>query len=196
MTRTAAVCQPGTPAVLVACCPAGPVIVRASSRDDWTCRACRTLGRDLATFTLDDHAGPPRHICDLALGVTLDPYGGLDRPDVDDDPGDDPFALAEAGSNQAGQRWTPEEAAAVDRAIAAVADRLDRFTADDVWREVADTAPVTKGLTGRLTAAARRGLIASTPETVKANRGGTHDHAQRLTVWRSLIGPAAAAGAA
>lgn len=100
------------------------------------------------------------------------------------------------GSLRAQARWTPEEVAAVDAAIATVAARaramhtdfngLEDFTADDVWAELGPGFTVTKGLTGRLMAAKHAGLIVNTGRTIIANRGGEHDHGQRLTVWRAL----------
>lgn len=99
-----------------------------------------------------------------------------------------PFDRGMAGSELAGRvKWTDDERLAVDRAIAGVALRLEEFTADDVWRQLDGAVPVTKGLAGRLTAAVNEGLIANTGRTTIAARGGAHDHAQRLTVWRSLV---------
>jgi hypothetical protein len=97
-----------------------------------------------------------------------------------------PIERAIAGTEAAGRRWCDAERALVDQAIGTVANRLETFTADDVWRELAGRVPVTKGLTGRLMAATRAGVMVNTGETTIADRGGEHDHAQRLTVWRSL----------
>lgn len=98
-------------------------------------------------------------------------------------------AAAQHGTEQAASRWTLHQRTLVDHAIAAVAARLDRFTADDVWAELDGAVPVTKGLTARLLVAARAGLISNTGETTIAARGGAHDHAQRLTVWASTRTP-------
>lgn len=99
----------------------------------------------------------------------------------------DPFDQALDGSERAAGRWTKTERDLVDQAIRAVATMLDEFTADDVWTELAGRVPVTKGLTARLMVARRAGLIAQTGRFTVAQRGGDHDHAQRLTVWRSTV---------
>ncbi len=93
------------------------------------------------------------------------------------------FALGMAGSALAATRWTDEQVAAVDRAILRAAAGANRFTADDVWAELGDGIPVTKGLAGRLMAAAHRGAIVRTLDTVTSTREGVHGHGQRLAVW-------------
>ena len=82
-------------------------------------------------------------------------------------------------------KWTPFQQRQVDAAIDACARDLGYFTADDIWARLGQTFPVTKGLAGRLNAAVRRRTIVNTGTTRHANRGGQHDHAQRLTVWAS-----------
>lgn len=115
-----------------------------------------------------------------------------------------PEQRAEEGIARAAARWTPEEEAAVDAAIATVARRI-RLRADhtygnprnadeaatlttaDVWAELGADFPVTKGIAGRMTAAKGAGLIANTGRTVIAPRDATGpNHGQRLTVWRAL----------
>jgi hypothetical protein len=81
-------------------------------------------------------------------------------------------------------KWTKEQVELVDHAIILTARREEEFTADDVWRNLPAGFPVTKGMAARLMVAARRGLICSTGYYAKSNRGGAHDHGQRLTVWR------------
>jgi hypothetical protein len=98
---------------------------------------------------------------------------------------EDPWGEAIAGSERAAGRWTRAERDLVDAAIRAVATMLDEFTADDVWSELAGRVPVTKGLTSRLLVAARAGVMVNSGRTTIARRGGEHDHAQRLTIWRS-----------
>lgn len=97
-----------------------------------------------------------------------------------------PFQQGMAGSALAGQKWTAEEAQLIDDAIMRAALELDEFTADDVW-ERADGVRVTKGLAGRLNAAQHRGVIRSTGRVTFAQRGGKHDHRQRLAVWASEV---------
>jgi hypothetical protein len=41
-------------------------------------------------------------------------------------------------------------------------------------------------MTARLLVAQRNGVIKNTGEITFAERGGEHDHAQRLTIWQSL----------
>jgi hypothetical protein len=52
---------------------------------------------------------------------------------------------------------------------------------------LAGAVPVTKGLTSRLMVASRAGLIDKTGKIAISDRGGHHDHGQRLNVWYSLI---------
>lgn len=103
------------------------------------------------------------------------------------DEASDPWARAHAGSALAARRWTPEEVARVDAAIRTAAATGREFTADDVW-ELLPGLLVTKGLAGRLMAAANAGLIRNTGKTAQARRGGEHDHAQRLSVWQGTGG--------
>jgi hypothetical protein len=91
-----------------------------------------------------------------------------------------------AMSQQAATRkWTPAEQDQVDWAIRHVARMLPEFTADDVWARLGRSFPVNKGMAARLNAAARAGLIRNTGRLTVADRGGTHDHAQRLTIWEA-----------
>lgn len=99
------------------------------------------------------------------------------------------FAAGVEGSERAARRWTDSEKAEVDAAIAQTAQDAAEFTTDDVWRTLGDAFPVTKGMTSRLVAAARGGIIRNTGRIVRSTRGGAHDHAQRLTVWASLHHP-------
>lgn len=97
------------------------------------------------------------------------------------------MAAAVEGSERAARKWDEGERAQVDAAIEGVARATAEFTADDVWAALPEGFPVTKGLTPRLLAAKNRGLMRSTGETVIADRGGRHDHSQRLSVWGSLV---------
>lgn len=103
-----------------------------------------------------------------------DPIGNLERG-------------LEASQGSADAKWTRQEQAAVDQAIRNAAVKRTFITADDVWAELPTHFPITKGLAARLLAACRAGVIENTGTTTIARRGGAHDHAQRLTIWRSLI---------
>ena len=95
-----------------------------------------------------------------------------------------PIEVGMAISTRVGNfKWTGEQQRQVDNAIATVAQRNGLFTADDIWTELGPTFPVTKGLAGRLNAAVKRQVIQNTGRVTQANRGGLHDHAQRLTIW-------------
>ena len=98
-----------------------------------------------------------------------------------------PRERANLGTHRAGKAWTPAEHAEVHAAVMRVAARRDTFTADDVWDELGDRAPVGKGLAGVLRGIAGHGHIRNTGTTVYTTRGGVHDAGQRLTVWSSLI---------
>ena len=95
------------------------------------------------------------------------------------------IAIAESQAS-ANAKWTPAQQLQVDNAIVKMARMQPRFTADQVWYELGETFPVTKGMTARLMVAERRGVIKNSGEITWAERGGKHDHAQRLTVWQSL----------
>lgn len=121
------------------------------------------------------------------------------RPAVVDDPGT-PEARRDEGIARAAAKWTDEEAALVDKAIATVAaqvahdartrkvgDGREEFTTVDVWAELNGTVPITKGIAGRMLAAKAAGIIANTGRTVIAPRESTGpNHGQRLTVWRAV----------
>lgn len=108
------------------------------------------------------------------------------------------------GMTRAAAKWTDEEAAEVDTAIATVAARrkanaigdgtpgshgaaLAEFTTADVWQELGPGFPVTKGIASKMLAAARAGLIANTGRhKFNDNPDRNHAHGQRLTVWKAL----------
>lgn len=116
-------------------------------------------------------------------------------PKVVDEPAT-PEDRRDEGIARAAAKWTDEEAAAVDTAIANVAARAwDRdgrdgprdLTTADVWAELGPGFPVTKGIAGRMLAAKAAGLIANTGRTTIAPADATGpNHGQRLTVWRAL----------
>lgn len=104
----------------------------------------------------------------------------------------------EEGTARAARRWTPEESARVDEAIRTVARDatnlggrtanlgVGEFTTAEVWAELGEGFPVTKGIAAKMTAAKRDGVIENTGRTTY-NDHPRHDHAhgQRLTVWRA-----------
>lgn len=98
---------------------------------------------------------------------------------------DDALRLSQLAADT---RWNEQEQARVDRAIARCAWALPDFTADDVWAELADAVPVTKGLSARLMVAARRGVIEATG-TVRPSTRTTRDPrdaGRALKVWRGV----------
>jgi hypothetical protein len=97
------------------------------------------------------------------------------------------FAKGVQESARAAGRWDDTQKDLVMQAIIAVAKRENEFTSDAIWAELAGAVPVTKGLTAMLRLANRRGVLDSTGKTTISERGGEHDHGQRLTVWYSLI---------
>jgi hypothetical protein len=102
---------------------------------------------------------------------------------LDEQPVNTGFALGMEKSANAATKWTAEQMLQVDTAIIVASRRFDDFTSEEVWLALPAGFPVTKGMAARLNRAARRGLIVSTGETRRAQRGGRHDHGQRLTVW-------------
>ena len=92
----------------------------------------------------------------------------------------------QASQASATAKWTLQQQDQVDTAIRKMARMMPEFTADQVWYELGATFPVTKGMTARLLVAERAGVIKNSGLTTFAERGGVHDHAQRLTVWQSL----------
>lgn len=113
----------------------------------------------------------------------------------------EPFERGLEGSARAAAKWTDEEVAQVDAAIRTVARRaytttdLYRpelgasalFTTADVWAELGEGFPVTKGIAGRMAAAKGAGLIESTGRTTYPPKDAPGPNAgQRLTVWRAL----------
>lgn len=91
------------------------------------------------------------------------------------------------GSQRAAKAWTEAHKDRVLAAIRTVALEHDEFTTDEVWEKLAGSVPVTKGMTAMLKLADRQGILMSTGKTQISQRGGQHDHGQRLTIWCSLI---------
>ena len=86
----------------------------------------------------------------------------------------------------ANHKWTDREKIDVDLAIKRAAHLMPEFTTDDIWRILGPLFPVSKGMASRLNLAVNRGIIQNTGRISYADRGGDHDHAQRLTIWASL----------
>ena len=124
---------------------------------------CRICHNPMMVGQVDTH-----YVC------VKDPMGNLERG-------------LELSQGSADAKWDTRQAAAVDQAIRNAAAKKTFITADDIWAELPATFPVGKGLAARLLAASRAGVIENTGTTTTARRGGAHDHAQRLTIWRSLI---------
>lgn len=130
----------------------------------------------------------------------------VDQPATPDDRRDEGIARAAA-------KWTDDEVAQVDAAIATVARRhrtaylewlLEQrpedeepwpypntptpadLTTADVWAELGAGFPVTKGIAGRMIAARSAGLIENTGRTTYPPKDAPGpNNGQRLTVWRA-----------
>lgn len=90
-------------------------------------------------------------------------------------------------SKRAADTWTEEQRQQVFDAIVAVAEREDEFTTDAIWAELDGKVPVTKGMTAMLRLAVKRDVLGNTGKTTISERGGKHDHGQRLSVWYSFV---------
>jgi hypothetical protein len=100
------------------------------------------------------------------------------------------FTAALEGSTRAGNAWDDHQKKLVDDAIRWVCEQHSgggEFTTDAIWARLGGAVPVTKGLTARLQRARRDGLLDTTGKTTITERGGENDHAQRLTIWYSLL---------
>lgn len=97
------------------------------------------------------------------------------------------FAAGLDASRRSAGTWTQEQKDRVFEAIRSVALEHDEFTTDLVWERLAGSVPVTKGMTAMLKRADAKGILMSTGKTQVSQRGGQHDHGQRLTIWASLI---------
>ncbi len=98
-----------------------------------------------------------------------------------------PFQRGMDGSHRAAQRWTPAQIYEVRHAIRWCATQFLEFTADDVYDYLGPAFPVTKGMAGQFVWAMAKQILENSGRTRIADRGGEHDHAQRLTIWRSRI---------
>jgi len=94
-----------------------------------------------------------------------------------------PFEVGMAASAAAGDKWTPGEVATLRAAVRTVAARGFDFTSDDVWK-LCPTVKFTKGMGRLLVGMAGEGVMHSTHQHRVSTRGGDHDHAQSLTLWR------------
>lgn len=83
-------------------------------------------------------------------------------------------------------RWTENQKAYVLKAIIAVAERLDEFTADDIWDELNGAVPLNNGMTPMLKLASKRGIADTTGKKVTTRRDSSGKGKSR-TVWYSLI---------
>lgn len=90
-------------------------------------------------------------------------------------------------SQRAADTWTEEQRKQVFAAIVVVAERENEFTTDAVWAELDGAVPITKGMTAMLRLAVKRNVIGNTGKTTISERGGKHDHGQRLSIWYSLV---------
>jgi hypothetical protein len=153
-------------------------------------RLCTGRGPDRAyvDWSNADYIAPVKKSRAKASKELLSVAGRVAKPTRATDAPQEPlegFAAGLEGSERAATRWDEHQKALVDDAIIIVASKRaggGTFTTDDVWAQLNGAVPVTKGMTGRLTAAE----IENTKQTVISDRGGEHDHGQRLTVWRSL----------
>ena len=96
------------------------------------------------------------------------------------------FDAGVVASERAARKWSGFEKEQVRQVIHATCRDRMTFTAAHIWTALGESFPVTKGLTALLVEASRAGWCVATNKTVRCERGGPHDHGQRLTVWRSL----------
>jgi hypothetical protein len=114
------------------------------------------------------------------------------RGRVAPDPTSDGFPAGLEASEASAATWTDQQKAQVRTAIRIVCERHaggGEFTTDDIWAQLAGKVPVTKGMTAMLNRANKDGWLDNTGKTRIAERGGKHDHGQRLTIWYSLMDP-------
>jgi hypothetical protein len=95
--------------------------------------------------------------------------------------------MAVKGAERAEAMWTPEQRREVFDAILAVARNLKRFTADDVWRHLDNTVPITMGLAAVLRRAVAAGHIQPTSDFAYSTRQDRtdHDYGRHLRIWQS-----------
>jgi hypothetical protein len=92
---------------------------------------------------------------------------------------------AMAGSERAANALTQDQKDYVIAAITSVARQHAEFTADDVYQELGDTVPASKGIAALFRQAAKQGVLRPTGKSVSSRRGC--DTTRGLTVYSSLI---------
>lgn len=166
----------------------GGVLCEIAKPNHPECTGWSQLGQDFVDWLNPDYE-PPKRTTKAAARTQLKVAAGRvePAPAVGTLEG---FEAGVEGSQRAATRWTEQEVALVDAAIRAVAVEHSggrEFTSDAIWEKLAGSVPVTKGLTARLMVASRAGLIDTTGKFAISERGGHHDHGQRLSVWYSLV---------
>jgi hypothetical protein len=132
-----------------------------------------------------DHT-PPKTVDSKTAQSALESYAERVEPD----PTSTGWEAALEGSEAAARTWTEAEKRMVREALHAVCQDHaggGEFTTDAVWERLGASVPVTKGITSVLSYGKHHRWLDSTGKTEISTRGGKHDHAQRLTVWYSLL---------
>ena len=99
-----------------------------------------------------------------------------------------PYIIEAVNTYKPKPKQDPKWPSLAQAAVSAVARRMDRFTTDDVWAELAaDGVPGgdPKGIGPVMSKAAVDGIIERTDEDVKSRRKECHGRPVR--VWKSLV---------
>lgn len=97
-----------------------------------------------------------------------------------------PFTKGMAASAKAAAKWSPVEVTMLHKAIERAAVELPEITTDDVWKRLPKGFPITKGIGTHMMSYKTKGVLLNTTRVRICDRAFAN-HAQRLTVWQSLV---------